>query len=119
MLWKRDEIRKLLEDLDCSIREVGPGGDWDITGFSIVPNDSEEWISITPFKDPAEESNSSNASEDELDNCEIYAIEVRTDGDCEGGLQTEDEKEGAVYGRICARLTKAGFYVIPHYDKIF
>lgn len=114
MIWKRAEIRKLLEDLDCSIREVGRGGDWDITGFSVVPNGSQEWISITPFKDPA-----TKPDTEVLDNCNIYAIEVRTNGDCEGGLQTEDEKVGIAYGQICARLSKEGFYVIPHYDKIF
>lgn len=112
--WQRSEIQKLLEGLNCSIKEIEPGGDWDIIGFSVVPDGSEEWISITPFKDPTEEPDT-----EIQDNCKIYAIEVRTNGDCDGGLQTTDEKVGMIYGQICARLTKKGFYVIPHYDKIF
>ena len=113
-IWKRDKIRELFKDLDCSVEEKDPGGDWDIVGFFIVPNDSKEWISVIPFKDPF-----TDPDEEVQDNCEIYAIEVRTNGDCTGGLQTEDEKVGIAYGRICARLSKEGFNIIAHYDEIF
>ncbi len=113
-IWKRDKIRKLLKDLDCSVGLQDPGGDWDIVGFHITPNGSEEWITIIPFKDPE-----SDPDEEVQDNCEIYAVEVRTNGDCTGGLQTQDEKVAIAYGRVCARLSKAGFNIIAHYDEIF
>ena len=112
--WQREVVRKFLEQFACWVKEAEPGGDYDITGFSVTPHGSTEWISVCPFKDPDEDP---DAEVDDL--CDIYAVEVRTNGDCEGGLQTEDGEVGALYGRICAGLERRGFYVIPHYDRIF
>lgn len=113
-IWKRTEIMRLFGGLICSIRDQEPGGDYDIYGFRITPNGSKEWISVTPFKDPETE-----PDKEVQDDCEVVAIEVRTNGDSCGGLQTEDEKVAMVFGQIVAILSKAGFHIIAHYDEIF
>lgn len=113
-VWKKNKIKELLENLDCTIQEIETGGDYDIPGFVIRPNSTKEWITITPFKNPGLVPNP-----EVMDNCEIYALEIRTNGDSRGGLQTKDKKVGRLYGEVCAELSKKGFYIIAHYDEIF
>jgi len=114
--WNRQEIRDLFADLDCHIGDSEQGGDWDIPGLMLFPKSNpEEWMSISPYHDP------SYRTPEQLprDDCEVHAIEVRTDGDCRGGCQTDNEDLAVLYAKVTARLRKLGFYIINHYDEIF
>lgn len=98
-----------------------PGGDYDIPGFSLAPTSIEDraenrdaWISITPFKDPNIE-----PDYDTLDDCDIYALEIRTNGDSRGGCQSTIEDVGILYAQITIRLRADGWRIIDHYDEIF
>lgn len=110
MRWQTAEVQKLLSDLG-TIHQSGPGGDYDGTTLTIYPYGSREWISVCPFTD--------NVTVENKDDLEATWVEVRTDGDSAGGLQTEDENVGATYGRIVARLIKKGFGIVPTYDGLF
>lgn len=108
--WNTKEITALLSDLG-GVHPSGPGGDYDTTCLTVYPKGKTEWISISGFTDHETVTNPDNAL--------VTWVEVRTDGDSAGGLQTEDEEVGAAYGRIIARLIKAGFNPVPTHDGLF
>ncbi len=119
MIWTRSQARALLTDVG-EIRDCGAMGDYDIPGLTIRPYDRTggEAVTITPFVDPIHRTPKPKCITDTTE-VDVFAIEVRTDGDCTGGCQTEDEELAKVYGVVTARLRKAGHHVIPHYDAIF
>jgi len=114
--WKMSEIKKLLEGLNAHIDDNPPGGDWDIMGLSLTPQGvDDDSVTISPFKDP-----NSDGDYKIQDDCEIYALEVRTfSSDSRGGCQTTNEKVAVLYGQITARLRAQGWNIINHYDEIF
>jgi len=118
MHWNRQAIRDRLSDLRAEIVDNEPGGDYDIIGLDLRPttagDDNNAWISIAPFKDP-----SSNPDYDVQDDCEICALEIRTNGDCRGGCQTTREDVGILYAQVTIRLRADGWRIIDHYDQIF
>jgi len=119
--WKRSDVQELLSDLDAEVVESEPGGDWDIKALGFAPlsienrgEDRDAWVWITPFKDPNEDSNYAVQ-----DDCEIYALEIRTNGDSRGGCQATNEDVAVLYARITAKLREQGWHIIGHYDEIF
>lgn len=108
--WKTEEIVKLAADLGRV--SVYPGdGEYDTETVQINPKSGNEYIRICGLTEQVSVTNPKNFP--------VTWVEVRTDGDSAGGLQTSDEDVGAAYGRIVARLIKAGFYVVPTYDGLF
>jgi len=113
-IWKRSEIQEVLEQLPCTFKEIERGGDYDLPGFRVRPIGSQEWIDITPFKDPLEDPELTG-----LDDVEVHSIELRTDGDCRGGLQSSNPNVCGLYAQIKCRLTQLGFRIINTYEEIF
>lgn len=110
MLWNSNNIVKLVSDLGAT--RVDPsGGDYDTEAVLVYPKNGREYIRISGWTDRVTVTNPKNF--------DVTWVEVRTDGDSAGGLQTEDEEVGAAYGRIVARLIKAGFNIVPTYDGLY
>ena len=113
--WKLSDVKESLKDLPCKIIESGPGGDWDLNGLQFQYYDSDYFFNVTPFKEP----NGPTASEAELEECDIYAVEVSDGRDSSGGCNSDNEDECAIFAMAVARLRKQGFNIINHYDEIF
>lgn len=114
--WNRNAVREFLETLDgATITETQPGGDYDLPGLQVQLLGSDNFITISPYRDPS--SKTIDYSLD--DNCEVYAIELRTDGDSRGGLQSNEENVCVAFGKIRAKLGSDGHSIIGHYDEIF
>ncbi len=108
--WKTDEVLAALSDIGI-FRRSQPGGDVDTTALTLYIDG--EWISVCGLVN-------CGSHVENPDDCEVCWVEVRTDGDSAGGLQTESEIVGAAYGRIVARLRKMGFAgIVPTYDGLY
>ena len=108
MLWKQDDIIKLLADIGTVI-VGGAGGDYDLCEMQIPIEGADDRICITPFINPERRE---PIAESERKLCEVYAVVV-FHGDCTG-FGSDNEELAVAYGRVIARLTKLGFCVIHH-----
>ena len=115
MHWKRQDIKDLLADLNCTITEKPPGGDYDITGLTLVVEGVDDAIIVAPYKNP-DEADPGAAQ----DYCDIHAVEVcNQKSDSAGGCNSTNEAIATLYGVVCARLRGQGFGIINHYNEIF
>ena len=111
--WNTRSIEKAFSDLG-PISVSGQGGSYDTETVHISPNGlSNDDIRITGFTPGSE-------VKDPYEVEEVVEVVVRNcHSDSRGGLQTNDENLGAIYGRVVARLTKMGFAVYNNYDEFF
>jgi len=121
MFWNRAKVKAALQATgeNVEITDVdSTGGDWDIFGLratleGVDPAEDYNAISITPYQDP------NFAPLEKMDDCDVYAIEVRTNGDSRGGCQTGNRRIGHLYQDVKMTLEEMKFRVIGHYDEIF
>ena len=112
--WKRDAVKKLFSDLGAKIREEpAMGGYYDLTSMYLTPKGSREWVRVVPFVTHPEGTRGID------DACEVEHVEVRTDGDDGGGLQSNNMEVCNLYNVVCIRLRKKGFDVVPCMDNYF
>jgi len=113
-VWNHKHFRNLLKNFKCVVNDLEPGSAWDLKGFLVRPRPHSDAISIRPFADP-----SSPGANEQRDNQETHAVELRTVGSCQGGLQSEDTEVQQLFLTVLNLLKNLGFRVISEYHEIF
>lgn len=123
MLWNRQKVADAIQAINNNIVIEyldSAGGDWDTVGLRILLKTVQDTngynsITITPFKDP----DCRNPNYEIQDDYDVYAIELRTNGDSRGGCQSKNTDISHLYMDIKLLLQSMKFHIINHYDEIF
>lgn len=107
--WKTSEILKLLKFSGVTVSVEPPGGDVDTEGVILGVSGERLYVrgfaTRTSIKNPAD--------------TPIEMVEVSDGGDSRGGLNSDDPKVCSLYGKVCSKLRKKGYNVVPSMDEYF
>jgi len=110
--WNAATLKnKVFADLDAKITITKqPGGDYDTVRLQITRKGrGGDTLFIAGFND-------GKSPLEPKDDVDVPMVEVSDGNDSAGGLNSDDEKTGILYGQVCARLRKLGFEVVPKMD---
>lgn len=109
--WKTPEVMKLLEGLDARMEVEGQGGDVDTETIRLTPKAGGDSVCVCGF--------STNWDITSPADTKIEMVEVNDHQDSRGGLNSDNEDTCVLYGKIVARLRKAGYSVVPRLKDYF